>query len=216
MITEPDMPRFHQITLIVATTPSLGIGYQGSLPWKALSKDMAFFRRVTTRVPDQSEQSTMHNAVIMGRKTWESIPQKFRPLSKRVNVVVSRNLAGIEETECVSRIGVTPLSASSIAEGLRMLQMREKHVGRVFCIGGAQIYNEVMKMDCAERILRTKVMEEYECDVFFPGEKVFAGKDGWTQCSSAELDAWVGEEDVGAAKKEGEVNFAIEMWEKNR
>ena len=213
-MTESNMPRFPSITLIVATTPSLGIGYQGSLPWRTLSQDMAFFKRVTTRVPGQAEPCDMHNAVIMGRKTWESIPGRFRPLSRRINIVVSRNPASIEKIEGGSQISDMLLSVGSIEEGLRKLRMREGHVGRVFCVGGAQIYNEVMKMNCTERILRTKVMKEYECDVFFSGKEVFAGKNGWTQCEEAELDAWAGEEDVGVVKKEPDVDFAIEMWEK--
>jgi len=72
-------------TIIVAATKSNGIGQSGKLPWK-LSKEMAYFARVTSSAPDGRM-----NAVIMGRKTWESIPAKFKPLSKRFNVVVSRN-----------------------------------------------------------------------------------------------------------------------------
>lgn len=73
------------LTVIVAATKSNGIGQSGKLPWR-LSKEMAYFARVTSSAPDGQK-----NAVIMGRKTWESIPAKFRPLSKRFNIVVSHN-----------------------------------------------------------------------------------------------------------------------------
>lgn len=76
-----------RLTLIVAATRQNGIGQSGKLPWR-LPQEMAYFARVTTNTPEGSS-----NAVVMGRNTWESIPAKFRPLQKRLNVVVSRNTA---------------------------------------------------------------------------------------------------------------------------
>lgn len=76
------MSRF---TIIVAATQSNGIGQKGRLPWR-LPKEMAYFARMTSSAPEGSQ-----NAVIMGRNTWESIPNKFRPLAKRVNLVLSKN-----------------------------------------------------------------------------------------------------------------------------
>jgi dihydrofolate reductase len=83
------------VYLIVATTisPPLGIGLNGSLPWGPLREDMAFFKRVTTESHPQNTTSTMPpvvNAVIMGRKTWDSIPPRFRPLKGRLNVILKR------------------------------------------------------------------------------------------------------------------------------
>lgn len=109
------------LTLIVATTPisspskpqniRLGIGNAGTLPWPRIRSDMTFFSRVTTRTPSISTagsapaeknvgtypgQSQSHeiNAVIMGRKTYDSIPERFRPLPKRLNVVITRDETG--------------------------------------------------------------------------------------------------------------------------
>jgi dihydrofolate reductase len=87
------------IYLIVATTlkaSRLGIGFQNSLPWPMIKSDMQFFAKVTkeSRAPSLATTSTGNddrvNAVIMGRKTFESIPAKFRPLGGRMNVVISR------------------------------------------------------------------------------------------------------------------------------
>ncbi|KAF7117409.1 hypothetical protein CNMCM5793_006354 [Aspergillus hiratsukae] len=85
------------LTLIVATTPirttenlRLGIGLNGTLPWPRIKTDMAFFARVTSRPPRPGTT----NAIIMGRKTYDSLPQHLRPLAKRVNVVVSRDTTG--------------------------------------------------------------------------------------------------------------------------
>lgn len=72
---------------IVAITRTNGLGVNGQLPWR-LSREMAHFRKATSAL-GENEGSKM-NAVIMGRKTWQSIPPKFRPLKGRVNVVISR------------------------------------------------------------------------------------------------------------------------------
>lgn len=79
------------IYVIVATAlkPSMGIGNHGTLPWPGIKGDMAFFRKLTTKVPESTAPGAL-NALIMGRKTWESIPSKFRPLAGRLNVVITR------------------------------------------------------------------------------------------------------------------------------
>jgi dihydrofolate reductase len=74
-----------RLAIILAATTKGGIGKDGQLPWH-LSKELAYFARVTTNAPDGKM-----NAVFMGRNTWESIPDRFRPLSRRINVVISRN-----------------------------------------------------------------------------------------------------------------------------
>ncbi|EHY60104.1 hypothetical protein HRR83_006464 [Exophiala dermatitidis] len=87
------------IYVIVATSlnPPMGIGNKGGLPWPPIKADMAFFRKVTSYVPPTTSSSDPDssllnlNAVIMGRKTWESIPPKFRPLPNRLNVIITRS-----------------------------------------------------------------------------------------------------------------------------
>lgn len=73
------------LTIIVAATRANGIGKNGGLPWR-LPKEMAYFAQVTSSAPEGST-----NAVLMGRNTWESIPDRFRPLRRRVNAVISHN-----------------------------------------------------------------------------------------------------------------------------
>lgn len=76
-------------SIIVAATEGGGIGKGGTLPWK-LPGDMRFFKESTSAT---SSAVGARNAVVMGRKTWLSIPRKFRPLAGRINVVLSRDAA---------------------------------------------------------------------------------------------------------------------------
>ena len=172
------------------------------------------------------------NAVIMGRKTWDSIPLKFRHLKGRINVVVSRQSEG--EVEIIE--GETLIRAGSIEEGMKRLQhgdwackiedqatsaqskLNNTALGRVFVIGGAQIYQSALKMDCCERVLWTKIEREWMCDVWFPkGVLDQEGRtNGWEKKEGRELDEWCGEKGLGERKEEDGVGFTIEMWERNR
>ena len=92
---EPEMPPASlakPIYLVVATSlsPPLGIGLRGSLPWPSIKSDMGFFQRVTRDSRPSRSGKAAINAVIMGRKTYDSIPTKFRPLAGRLNIVISR------------------------------------------------------------------------------------------------------------------------------
>lgn len=72
------------MNIIVAIDSYNGIGKNGSLPWN-LSKDLIRFGKLTTKTTDKNKR----NVVLMGRKVWQSIPEKFRPLKNRLNVVLS-------------------------------------------------------------------------------------------------------------------------------
>lgn len=73
------------LTIIVAATRNNGIGQGSRLPWR-LPQEMAYFAKITKQAPNG-----YINALIMGRKTWESIPKKNRPLIDRVNIVITGN-----------------------------------------------------------------------------------------------------------------------------
>ncbi|KAH7061146.1 dihydrofolate reductase-like domain-containing protein [Macrophomina phaseolina] len=223
------------LTLIVAATPSLGIGKNGTLPWPQLKKEMAYFARVTKRVPTSSiaspTASTARNAVIMGRKTWESIPPRFRPLKDRINIIVSRDPSKIEGVQLLQREGIkaegdpaaTPVAAGSLEEAVEKLRGlgAKGGLGRVYVIGGAQLYGAALRMQEARYVLLTRVWREYECDTVFPVDVVGPegkGGEGWVRKSNGELSEFVGETIEAGRLRDGkdgeEVEFEFCLFER--
>jgi dihydrofolate reductase/thymidylate synthase len=145
--------------IVAATANGFGIGRKGDLPWK-IAEDMAFFKRVTT-----TTVANKSNAVIMGRKTYESIPEKFRPLSDRINVVLSK------DDEVRQKLGLpdSVLVARSLAEALEMLAGIADRVHDIFVIGGGTVYQEaIMNSSCA-KIYLTEIVNDFpDIDTFFP------------------------------------------------
>jgi len=147
------------VSVIVATTPKGGIGKDGTLPWR-IPADMQHFKRVTL-APAPTGKS---NAVIMGRKTWESIPEKFRPLPGRINVVLTR---AAEDPSFASPYPEGILVASSVAKAVEALGARED-VAEIFVIGGEAAYKEAIGLPTCKNIFMTRVGKDMECDTFFP------------------------------------------------
>eukprot|EP00040_Diaphanoeca_grandis_P027875 m.159665 g.159665 ORF g.159665 m.159665 type:complete len:189 (-) comp31145_c0_seq1:153-719(-) len=151
------------ISLVVAATEKWGIGQGGGLPW-TLKGDMQFFKKITSTV---IEEGATANAVVMGRKTWESIPKKFRPLAGRVNYVLTRS------TDSCSAIEAEGTSASPVFV-LGNLEAALEHanknamVGTIFIIGGATVYEESIKLPVCTTVYLTKVFHDFECDTFMP------------------------------------------------
>ena len=161
-------PRTFQ--LVVAATRQLGIGRNGSLPWK-LPGDMAYFKDITTKTADASKQ----NAVVMGRNTWESIPPKFRPLRNRVNVVLTRKQ--LDENDSSSANGSSKTSSgsdvikcNSLASAMSLLTGSEykDQLENIFVIGGGQVYKEAIADPQCAVIHMTRIESDMECDTFFP------------------------------------------------
>jgi dihydrofolate reductase len=151
----------------------------------------------------QANISQTTNAVIMGRKTWESIPPRFRPLKDRTNIVISREL----KSESASG-GVV---VNSIDQAIKSEGGAEK----AFVIGGAQIYKEVLQKQQAKRILLTRVLTDFDCDTFFPIYLDAGGKgEGWERKSKEELDRWVGETVPEGVQEEEGTRYVFEMWER--
>lgn len=158
-----------KIYLIVAVDLKGGMGLKGKLPWD-LPGDMDFFKKKTIK----TENIQVRNMVIMGRVTWDSIPEKHRPLKARKNVVITRNKdLKVDESVTV---------AHSIEQALKAVDDR---VADIFVIGGAKIFEQFMKKQKIDGIYLTRIKKEYQCDTFFPkiprsfrSERLGEGKDG--------------------------------------
>lgn len=210
------------LTLIVAATRDLGIGRDGGLPWPQLKQEMGYFARITKRPSSSHSQNTV-NAVVMGRKTWDSIPPKFRPLKGRLNLVVSRSMTS--EKSDAGPDG--PIVVSGIQQAMNVLDERSKStsenaqsIGDVFIIGGSSIYDSALSLPQTKRVLLTKIKHpQYECDTFFPldldGEE--AKEQGWRRKSWHHLVEFAGGEEAVGGKEvvahEGHVKEGIVEWE---
>ncbi|XDG01502.1 hypothetical protein ABKA04_001117 [Annulohypoxylon sp. FPYF3050] len=209
-----------ELTLIVAATRNMGIGLNGTLPWTGLKKEMAYFARVTKRIPTlsssrpSSASSAAINAVIMGRKTWDSIPPKFRPLKGRLNIVVSRSHPDHPHQQLEESQIEGPVRVKSLEDALTYLKSASG-TGKAFVIGGAQIYDAALKLPAAKRVLLTRIQSpDFECDTFFPLELDEKATNGWVRKSKDELDTWTGETVPEGIQEENETKYEFQLWER--
>jgi dihydrofolate reductase len=137
------------IKMIVAMDERRGIGYQNSIPWR-IPEDMKRFA-----------QLTKGHAVLMGRKTFDSLPERFRPLPERFNLVVTRTPEKIESRESLQAF-------SNILDALAFYRKSLVDVwGRtLWVLGGAQIYQEML--ESTDELYVTRVAGEYPADTYFP------------------------------------------------
>ena len=133
------------LSLIAAIARNRAIGKDGQLLWQ-LPEDMRHFREITSGKP-----------LIMGRKTWESLPEKFRPLPGRLNIVVSRN----PQYHAAGAV----LSAS-LEDALQQAARLVPGAAEVFVIGGAELYRQALPL--ADRLYLTEIDADFVGDTFFP------------------------------------------------
>lgn len=130
-----------ELGLIFARSRNGVIGNAGALPWQ-LPEDMAHFKRVT-----------MGHPVIMGRKTWDSLPERFRPLPGRLNVVVTRQPQWNERGA---------LRAMSLPEAIALCAGE----AQAWIIGGAEIYAQAVPLAHLAEV--TEIDADFEGDAFAP------------------------------------------------
>jgi len=130
-----------KVSVVAAVARGGVIGRGNSIPWR-IPEDAQRFRALT-----------MGHPVVMGRRTWDSLPDRYRPLPGRRNVVVTRNpdwrADGAER-------------AASLADALRLLDGQPQ----VFVIGGGELYAEALPM--ADELLLTEIDADFEGDALFP------------------------------------------------
>jgi dihydrofolate reductase len=131
------------VSLIAALTTNRVIGKNNDLPWR-LPDDMKYFM-----------QTTKGHPVIMGRKNYESLPQKFKPLPHRLNIIVTRQ-KNYRAENC--RVVHSLQQALDVAH--------KATTGEIFIIGGAEIYAQSLSK--ADRLYLTEIDAVLEGDTYFP------------------------------------------------
>ena len=142
--------------VVAAGEENRGIGIDGDLPWR-LPGDMKHFRTITTTAEEGKQ-----NAVIMGRRTWESIPSRFRPLPKRLNIILSKTMRLEEEDD--ANVAESLDAAVKQLAGLQ----KDGKIDRVFVIGGAAVYAEALQRDLCDSVHLTSVHSDVKCDTYLP------------------------------------------------
>lgn len=144
--------------MIVAVDAAFGIAKNNDLPWH-LPKEYAHFVKQTTETSNENAL----NAVVMGRKCWDSIPARYRPLKNRVNVIISRTMEPVTTENFV----VSP----DFNEALNLLNESElfrNRVETIWNIGGSEIYKLGLDHPSMNKLVLTRINEKFDCDVRFP------------------------------------------------
>lgn len=134
-----------KVSLIVAMDRNRGIGRDNDLMWH-LPNDMRFFK-----------ETTENQIVVMGRKNYDSIPEKYRPLPNRENVILTKNTS-FEASNCSV--------FHSLDAALRAYQSDKNR--KFFIIGGGQIYKLALEAKILEEMFITHIDGNYDADTFFP------------------------------------------------
>ena len=104
--------------------------------------------------------------------------------------------------------------------GSEVEERQTEALGKVFVIGGAEVYTKALEIEEARRVLLTRVKTEFECDTFFPvelqedEEQSTVSKSEWRKCTKTELDEFTGEDVPAGLQKEDGVEWEFEMWER--
>ena len=130
------------MNLIVAFSKNMGIGYKNKIPWH-LKNDLKYFKKLTI--------GNNNNAVIMGRKTWESLPPNKLP--KRDNLILSKTIKGDNIFSNIDDLNI---------------YCKKKKYDNIWVIGGEKIYNEFLNNNYIKFIYSTEIDEIYKCDTYFP------------------------------------------------
>ncbi len=133
-----------KVNLIVAVSENNVIGLKNDLPWN-LPDDMSFFK-----------ETTLESTVIMGRKNYLSIPEKFRPLKNRKNIILTTNKS-FKAKDCII--------AGSLEKALAIAQKNKR---KIFIIGGGKVYEYALKNNLVDIIYLTRVHATIQGDILFP------------------------------------------------
>lgn len=147
-----------KFNIILAVDEKNWIWKSWSLAWK-IHEDMKYFKDITESTKDLAKL----NWVIMWRKTWVSIPSKFRPLPNRINCILSREL---KYEDIHSKIDNFVLHFNDFEHCLKELSEKE-NIEEIFLIWWADLYNQFINHKELNKIYITKLHWDFDCDVHF-------------------------------------------------
>jgi len=180
------------LSIIVACDINNGIARKGIIPWRS-PRDLEHFRRITT--------GNGNNIVVMGRKTFETIPHKYRPLNNRINCVITSKYNDIEYRVKNPKVSFYKDFSSFL------LNVREEHVfhddTEIFVMGGSQIYKEVINnyRTLCKKLYITLIESNYDCDLFFPDINLY------NYIEVEDIDEWMGAKNLGQS-----VEYALSLY----
>lgn len=194
-----------QYKMIAALCRGGGIGFQGTLPWPKLARDMRFFAEMTS-----STDTPYNRAVIMGRKTWDSLPDTSKPLKYRDNIIISnRKFTSGDDVDVDVVAGATGgvmVTARNpcihYIPHIHQIKETTADYEVAWIIGGASIYEQVIysNMIYIDEIYITFVDEHYEFDAAFPLMYQYESVEEISHLRSSTLNrrlwTWTNAEDV--------------------
>jgi len=149
-------------SIITAMDQKRGIGKNNTIPWH-LSGEFKYFAETTKRVVC----SEKHNTVIMGSKTCESLPEAYRPLPGRLNIILNRESDPSPSLREGLGEGEGTVLCTSLDDALADLAGRDE-IENVFVIGGGQIYVVAIEHPECNTLYVTEIHKTFDCDTFFP------------------------------------------------
>lgn len=168
-----------EFACVLAVDRRWGIGRNNDLPWPRLPGDLKHFARVTSAAPEGRR-----NAVIMGRKTWLSVPPRLRPLPRRLNVVITRG--AIEVPDGVEVAG-------SLDAGLAQAAAHPDVAG-LFVVGGGEIFRHAFAHPACGDVYLTRIEGDFDADTF------------------ADLPPGFAPVEQLATHEDGGIRYTIERW----
>lgn len=147
--------------LVICSDSHYGIGLKNNIPWKLL-KDLKYFKDITTNKKDNNKQ----NIVIMGNNTYNSIPDAYKPLKDRINIILSKSTKPTED------MASNPIYFNDIIKLFLYLDLIKTNINECFVIGGNQIYNIFLEYKLINKIYMTSIKNiSFNCDTFFEFDK---------------------------------------------
>ena len=132
------------LNLIVAIDSKNGIGKDNDIPWY-IPNDLKYFKKITTTTSSPDKK----NVVIMGRKTWDSIPDKYKPLPNRYNFILTRNEELLSKNTTETETENTTEYHKSLSKAIKrafLLKRDDNLVDKIFIIGGQTLYEKIMEI----------------------------------------------------------------------